>query len=346
MIRVGIIGCGSIARQRHAAEYNKNPNVEIIGYYDALTQRAESLAEKFGGRVFKSCEELLACEEIDAVSVCVANNAHAKMSILAMEAGKHVLCEKPMAVTLEDCEAMIACSRKTGKKLMIGHNQRFTDAHVAVKKLLDSGDLGRIISFSTEFGHAGPEMWSADKSANTWFFQKDKAALGSMADLGVHKIDLIRFFVGKKVEQVYAMLSTLDKKFEDGTPIEVDDNAACVIKFKDGPVGTVTTSWTHYGEECNSTMLYCENGIVKIYAHPDYPVEIVYKNKNKVYYEMDSIQTNEEAEQKSSGVIDAFIDSILHDTEPPVSGEEALESMKVVFACIKSNETGKPCALD
>ena len=177
MIRVGIIGCGSIARQRHAAEYNKNPNVEIIGYYDALTQRAESLAEKFGGRVFKSCEELLACEEIDAVSVCVANNAHAKMSILAMEAGKHVLCEKPMAVTLEDCEAMIACSRKTGKKLMIGHNQRFTDAHVAVKKLLDSGDLEGLSHFPQSSGMRGLKCGRQIKAQIHGFSKKIKRHL-------------------------------------------------------------------------------------------------------------------------------------------------------------------------
>lgn len=345
MLKVGIIGCGSIAKQRHAAEYSRNPNTEIVGYYDALQERAMGLAKQFGGKVFKTCEELLACKEIDLVSVCVANSAHAKISILAMEAGKHVLCEKPMATSLEECEAMIECSKKTGKKLMIGHNQRFTDAHVAVKKLLDSGDLGEIISFSTEFGHAGPEMWSADKGKNTWFFRKDMAAMGSMADLGVHKIDLVRFFVGKEVESVFAKMTTLDKRFEDGSLIEVDDNAACILKFKNGPIGTVTTSWTHYGEECNSTILYCKNGIVKIYAHPQYPVEVIYNNKNKIYYEMDSIQTNEEVQQKSSGVIDAFVESILNNAKPPVSGEEALESMKIVFACMKSNDLGEPCML-
>ena len=97
MVRVGVIGCGRIAQRRHVPEYASNKKVEIAGYYDAKMPRAQALADRYGGKVYKSIDEMLADASIDAVSVCVANNKHAEVSIHAMHAGKHVLCEKPLA---------------------------------------------------------------------------------------------------------------------------------------------------------------------------------------------------------------------------------------------------------
>ena len=106
-IRVGIFGCGKIAQVRHIPEYVANPYAEIRGFYDLNTKRAQELAEKYGGKAYDSYEALLADPDIDAVSVCAANHVHAEISIAALKAGKHVLCEKPMAISLEECEAMV-----------------------------------------------------------------------------------------------------------------------------------------------------------------------------------------------------------------------------------------------
>ena len=183
------------------------------------------MADKYGGKAYATADELLADPEIDAVSVCVANNAHAELSIKALQAGKHVLCEKPMAVTLEECEAMVAEAKKAGKFLMIGHNQRLAKAHVKAKELIDAGLIGRIITFRTIFGHGGPETWSITPGKNVWFFDKKRAAMGAMADLGVHKTDLIQFLTGQRVVKTTARLTTLDKRGADGELIGVDDNA-------------------------------------------------------------------------------------------------------------------------
>ena len=107
-MKVGIIGCGKIAQMRHIPEYADNPSSEIAGYFDLNYERAKELADRYGGRAYATVDELLADEAIEAVSVCVANNAHAEMTIKALEAGKHVLCEKPMAVTLDDCIRMVS----------------------------------------------------------------------------------------------------------------------------------------------------------------------------------------------------------------------------------------------
>ena len=162
MIRVGIIGCGKIAQTRHIPEYLDNPNSEIVGYYDFNMERAQALAEKYGGRAYASAEELLADPAVDAVSVCVANNAHAQTSIDALQAGKHVLCEKPMATTLEDCIRMVDAASSCDRYLMIGQNQRLAKAHVKAKELIDSHVIGDVVSFRTTFGHGGPETWSID----------------------------------------------------------------------------------------------------------------------------------------------------------------------------------------
>ena len=196
MLKVGLIGCGSITKQRHAYEYAHNENVEIAGFFDLRKERAQELSDIFGGKVDESVDEMLADPEIDAVSVCVANAFHAENSIKALDAGKHVLCEKPMATTIEECEAMLEAAKRNNKHLLIGQNQRLNPTHQYAKELISSGKYGKVICFQTTFGHGGPESWSADKSANTWFFKKDKAAFGSMADLGIHKLDLIRYLVG------------------------------------------------------------------------------------------------------------------------------------------------------
>ena len=176
-VKVGIIGCGKIAQVRHIPEYVSNPDVCLYGLFDINMERAAELAEKYGCKAYASYEDLLADPEIDAVSVCVANNAHAEISIAAMKAGKHVLCEKPMAVTLEECEEMVKTAKETGKYLMIGQNQRLAKAHRKAKQLIAEGAIGKVLTFRTIFGHGGPETWSVDPGKNTWFFDKSKAAI-------------------------------------------------------------------------------------------------------------------------------------------------------------------------
>ena len=304
----------------------------------------EALTALYGGRVYATIDEMLADSEIDAVSVCLANAAHAEVSIKALRAGKHVLCEKPMAVTLEECEAMLSAARESGKRLMIGHNQRLAPAHKKAKELLAAGELGRVISFQSTFGHKGPELWSMDRSANTWFFKKDSASFGSMADLGIHKIDLVRYLIGSDIESVYSTMKVLDKKFPDGRPIEVDDNSVEVLSFANGALGTVTTSWTHYGEECNATVLYCEKGIMKLYADPQYSLQVVNADGTKVLYALDRMQTNDDAQQASSGVIDEFVSAIEAGRESVLDAEDIIKSMRAVFACVRSAGEGRAVA--
>lgn len=338
-MRVGVIGCGKIAQTRHLPEYRDNAHAELAGYYDFNLERAREIADLYGGKAYESVEALLADETIDAVSVCVANNAHAEISIQALKAGKHVLCEKPMATTIEDCEAMAAAARENGKYLMIGQNQRMAKAHKKAKELIARGMIGKVLTFKTTFGHGGPETWSIDGGAGSWFFDKKRAAMGAMADLGVHKTDLIQFLLDGKVVSTQAVITTLDKKNPKGELIGVDDNAICIYRLDNGIIGTMTASWTYYGAEDNSTVLYGTEGIMRIYDNPDYSIEVIKKDGDKIFFDLDKIQTNDN--QTKSGIIDAFVDSVVNGKEPEISGRDVLAAMRAVFASIEASETGK-----
>lgn len=339
MIGVGIIGCGKIAQVRHIPEYLDNENVKLIGFYDYNEERAATLAKKYNAKSYISYDELLHDRKIDAVSICLPNNYHAPISIKAMRSGKHVLCEKPMAINLAECEAMVAVSKETNKKLMIGHNQRLAKAHIYAKELIEKGVIGKVISFRTTFGHSGPETWSIDPGKDVWFFSKDKAAMGAMADLGIHKTDLIQYLLNSKIIAVTSKLVTLDKKDSTKKLIKIDDNAFCIYEMENNIVGTMHASWTMYGEEDNSTIIYGDKGCLRIYEDPNHSIVAQLKNGEKIYYDIDKIQTNDK--QTKSGVIDAFVKSIVEEIEPSITSESVLSSMKAVFASIESSKLNK-----
>jgi UDP-N-acetylglucosamine 3-dehydrogenase len=334
-VRVGVIGCGSIARHRHIPEYAANPNAELAAFCDVVEERAVAAAEQYGGTAYTDFREMLAKEELDAVSVCTPNAYHAPISIAAAEAKKHVLCEKPMAVSREEALAMIEAAKRNDVYLMIGHNQRLMPPHVKAKEILRRGYLGRVISFRTAFGHGGPEQWSVEGKGG-WFFQKEKAFVGAMGDLGVHKADLIRWLLDDEIVEVGAFIGLLDK-----TEADVDDNAICILRTRQGVVGTLMASWTHYAGEDNSTILYCENGIMKIGTDANDQVIVELRDGTVERYRVGAIATNEAGGQTNSGVIDAFINSIVTKTPPSISGEEGLKSLQVILAALESAQSKK-----
>ena len=126
MLKIGIIGCGKIARVRHIPEYEENTNCELAAFSNRTFNLAQECEKNYRGKAYATIKELLNSDG-DAVSVCVPNKFHASVTIQALKAGKHVLCEKPMAITLEDCNEMVKAARESGKLLMIGQNQRLAD---------------------------------------------------------------------------------------------------------------------------------------------------------------------------------------------------------------------------
>ncbi|MFT8321767.1 MAG: Gfo/Idh/MocA family oxidoreductase [Bacillus sp. (in: firmicutes)] len=332
-LKIAVIGCGSIAKYRHIPEYNANKAVEIVAVCDIVAERAEEMAAKYGAKAFTDYKEILELEEVDAISVCLPNYLHAPISIDGLNAGKHVLCEKPMATSEEEAENMIEAAKANNKFLMIGHNQRFVSSHQKAKVIIESGKLGKVYSFKTTFGHGGPEAWSAD-GKDSWFFKKDQAFIGAMGDLGVHKADLMRYLLGE-FSEVGAFIESNAKENSN-----VDDNAVCVLRTENGVIGTLAASWAYvagYGD--NSTIIYGENGTLRLEDDPQFSLIEEYRNGEVIKHQLDKIQTNEEAGQTTSHVIDHFVESILENKQPLITGEEGKKSLQIILGAIQSQET-------
>ena len=345
-MKIGIIGCGGIAQMRHAPEYAENPYCTLSAFYDSIPARAEALAARYQGRPYNSVEALLE-SGVDAVSVCVANQAHAEICIKALEKGVHVLCEKPMAVTLKDCEQMTAAAQKMHRKLVIGHNQRLTATHQKARELIEQGRIGHVIRFCTHFSHSGPEKWTGQK--NTWFFQKDIAALGAIGDLGIHKIDLIHFLLGEPIVKVFAKLYTADKRDEKGDLIDVDDNAVCMFETRSGIFGQMQASWTNYGSEENATVIYGSKGVLRCYADPKYSLIVEAADGAQEAFVLDRIASNEDqlaGRRQNTGVVDSFIQSIVHHETSFCDAQVALQAMRVVFAAQRAAALGKEMSIN
>jgi predicted dehydrogenase len=337
-VRYGVIGAGAIAQRRHLPEAAANPRSRIVAVADINPQRARAVAAHYGAQAFTDYRDMIRQAALDAVVVAAPNVHHAPMTITALRAGLHVLCEKPMATSAPDARRMIAAASTARRLLMIAHNQRFMPAHLKAKKIIDNRTLGRILSFHTAFRHAGPEHWSVDGAAS-WFFRRDAAGLGVIGDLAVHKIDLLRWLLSQEFTSVIAQTATLDKRNARKKPIDLDDNATLLLTTAAGITGTISASWTNHGPEENSTAIYGTHAVMRIGSDPQFPVIIHHRNGDRDLHQLAPLASN--TTQRPSGVIDSFTHAILHRRPSPIDGPEGLRCLAVLLAAAKSAATGR-----
>ena len=182
-LKIGIIGCGGIANDKHLPSMAKQPDVELVAFCDLIVERAEKAAAEYGvsgAKVYTDYRQLLDDKSIDAVHVLTPNVSHCEISCAAMEAGKHVMCEKPMAANLADAQKMMDTARRTGKLFTIGYQYRFMDNHYTMKRYCQAGYLGDIYyAEATRFAAAASRhgVYSSDKS---------KQGGGLLIDIATH----------------------------------------------------------------------------------------------------------------------------------------------------------------
>jgi predicted dehydrogenase len=327
-IKVGVIGCGKIGDVGHLTGYKECPNAEVIAVADVNEKAAKAMAEKYHvPRYFTDYRELLKLMEIEAVSVAVPNFLHAEMTIAACKAGKHVLCEKPMATSIKEAKAMVEAAQKNKVLLEICMAHRYTPQAQAAKKVLESGMLGKINSVVSVFGSPGPEFWSPE---GKWFFNKKLAMGGAMADLGIHLIDVVRYLVGSDVAKVSGFTAIHEKKGD------VDDSGVCSMMFKNGTLGTLYSSWT-YKPGGMSITLFCEKGTLYFGRTPINDKPIVVQLINPPSTLIPEIAPVSEIGTRYQH----FIDCIEKGKSPVTNGMEGLKALEVILSVYKSMETGK-----
>lgn len=209
MLKVGVIGAGAMGKN-HIRIYSEMSGVELAGISDIDRELVDGLAKQYHTKAFTDYKELLA-EGLDAVSIVVPTKMHRQVAIDAIDAGAHVLVEKPIADTVENARAIIEAAKNNDRLLMVGHIERFNPAVIKLKEIIDSGLLGKIVSISTT--RVGP-------------YNPRIRDVGVILDIGVHDIDVISYLYGTHVNQVYAVAGADIHSFEDHATIHMRLNHA------------------------------------------------------------------------------------------------------------------------
>jgi len=266
-IRLGIIGTGQIGKS-HIRRYQEVPDCEIVAVADINKAEAKRVAAEFGiPRVFTQFRELLAVDEIDAVDVCLHNNFHAPVSIAALEAGKHVYCEKPMAGSYPDAKAMLATAKRKRRKLSIQLGTLFSMETKAAKRLIDEGYVGEIY-YAKSYGHRRRGRPWVDGYGSNAFVQKATAQGGALYDMGVYHIANILYLIGNpKIKTVTG--STYDRidMYEDrrkAGPWEVEELGIGFVRLAGGITFVIEESWAIHSSGGESPLVAGSKGGIKL----------------------------------------------------------------------------------
>lgn len=350
-VRVGIIGTGSISHM-HIQAYLHHPHVELCALCDINEERVKAVGEKYQiERIYTNMEEMLKLEELDAVSVCTWNSAHAPCTIAALRAGKHVLCEKPMAINSEEAINMQQEARKADKLLMIGFIKRFGDDVAVLQDYRSKGFFG-------DFYYAKANYLRRNGNPGGWFGDQKRSGGGPLIDLGVHIIDVSRYLMDSpKPISVYGATFSklLDRQNIKGTKAytsveaskedicDVEDLATAMIRFDNGAILSIETSFSLNLKEDQGTIeLFGTKGGAKLspklelYSELyDYMVDINLAISTQVSF-------NELFERE----IKHFIACIPNPSECISPAANGVALMKILDAIYQSSKTGHEVIID
>jgi UDP-N-acetyl-2-amino-2-deoxyglucuronate dehydrogenase len=253
-ITFGIIGCGRIA-QRHAEHISTMAQLSAV--CDTKPARAKDLSTKYSCNAYGNIDELLSVEKnIDVISICTPNAFHAEHTIKALNAGKHVLCEKPMAITVGDCRKMIEAAEKANKNLFIVKQNRFNPPIVEMKKAIDQGKLGKIYSVQLNC------FWNRNDRYYEESDWKGKKALdgGTLYTQFSHFIDLLYWMVGE-----VASVQAITKNFAHPETVQFEDTGVVLLRFQNGAIGTVNYTVNSFKKNMEGSItLFGEKGTIKV----------------------------------------------------------------------------------
>ncbi|MFH1783891.1 MAG: Gfo/Idh/MocA family oxidoreductase [bacterium] len=341
-LKAGVIGCGKIAQRLHLPQYEGCGKVEIAAVCDWDKNLAQQMADQYGVKnVYTNHNDLLNNKDIDVVSVCIPNYEHCEVVKAAAEAKKHVLCEKPIAMSLKEASEMIEACEKNKVLFMVEQTQRFDPNHEVAKEVLEDGMLGKILSVWARIGHAGPEYWNPDaadwKGGTAWYVTKEQSGGGALIDVGIHIYDLVRWLMGEEVVEISGRTATLVK------PFKVEDHGIAHLKFESGAIGGFGVSWNTRPYQV-ILFFYGEKGTMKVEFGANPPVMVNFGNPTHVgdpNCGWGSCTPNGRDQSRRGGPIAYFMDCIIKGEKPFISGEQGRKSLEGLMGVYKSMETGQ-----
>lgn len=329
-VKVAVIGLG-IGRL-HLSNYAKLPYAEVVALCDIDERRLHSAQQEFNvPRVFTDYQKLLEMEELEAVSVALPNYLHAPVTIAALRAGKHVLCEKPMALNAQEAEEMLQEAKKARRQLMIHFNQRFSPEAMYVYQLIQKGYLGEI--------YHGRTLWTRRRfipGLGGWFTQKKLSGGGPLIDLGVHMLDLALWWMGypRMKEVLGATFSKIGPRIaqEQSALFDVEDLATGLIRFENGATLYLEASWAGFYEE-NETLLTELLGTEGGVCRKNGEVKIVVQKEGAF------LEETPHRYPPCPNPQEHFVQCILKEEPVLPSGEQGLEVMRILDALYASAQS-------
>ena len=325
-LRVGIIGLGGIARP-HCEAITNQDGVEIVAVADLLEEKRREYMDKYDiPRGYTTHTELLEDDEVDAVAVVLGHQLHHRLTVDACNAGKHVLVEKPMAISLDQCDDMIAAAAANGVKLMVGLTQHFYGTSAKAKEILDSGELGPVITavcyMSKHWGHAGrrPQYRSRFHGGGMWMTN------------GVHVVDRLSWVMASQAVSVSASIGNRAHYQA------ADDSATAFIRYKNGTAGVAVAVGYADGGPNHECQVICANGSLRFSESGEKYVRVGKDNKweDVPFDNPPHPMYNEWA---------GFVESVRRDIEPPTPGEWGRHIMEILFAAEQSSISGREVLL-
>lgn len=357
-VKIGIIGCGGIANGKHMPSLKKIKNAQMVAFCDIIEERAIKAAEEYGiegAKVYTDYKELLKDKDIEVVHVCTPNRSHAFISIDAMEAGKHVMCEKPMAKTYKEAKKMLDTSERTGMKLTIGYQSRWRADSLYLKKMCEDGELGEI--------YYGKAIALRRRAVPTWgvFLNEYEQGGGPLIDIGTHALDLTLWMMDNYKPKM--VVGTTFEKLKnqkdcgnawgdwDPEKFTVEDAAFGFIVMENGATIMLESSWALNirnpkeaitmicGTEGGADMFdglninFVKNGRQCV-LKPDLDAGGV------AFYDGDGDEDPSVLEAR------AWLDAVINDREPRTKASQALVVTQILEAIYESAKTGKPIYFD
>lgn len=334
MIRYAIVGCGHIAK-KHASAIDNAENSVLTAVCDTVPERMEEYIQKYGVKGYTDLDEMLQDGEIDVVNICTPSGFHADLTVKAANAKKHIVVEKPIALTLEDANKMIQVCAENNVKLAVVHPNRFRPAMMELKQMMDKGMFGKL-------SHANATVrWNRDQAYYDQAPWRGTKAFdgGVLMNQAIHNLDLLVWLMGD-VNQAFSMDATRLRN------IEAEDVSTGVVKFENGALGVVEAATTIYPKNFEESLsIFGEKGTIKVGGTTANFIEhIMFEDleENAKQAMIEKIKNDPFGKPGHQWIIEDMSKAIEENREPIVTGEDGKRALELVVALNKSAETNLP----
>ena len=353
IIKVGIIGCGGIATSKHMPSLAKVKDCEMVAFCDIIPERAERAAKKFGmtdAKVYTDYKELLADPEIEVVHVCTPNRSHSFITVDALHAGKHVMCEKPMAINSEEAKKMLDAAKETGKKLTIGYQGRFRDDSQYMKKEAEDGTFGDIYyAKATALRRRAVPTWGV-------FLNEYEQGGGPLIDIGTHALDLTlwmmdnykpKYCVGTTYHKLNDQTST-GNAWGDWNPekFTVEDSAFGFIVMENGATIVLESAWALNTLDVREAVTSVCGTLAGADMNDGFRINGIRNGRQYVLtpsFQAGGVAFNDGTKGESAADREErlWIEAVRNDTEPVTKPEQAYVVTRILEGIYKSSKTGE-----